>query len=89
MAVYSFKRRTRHTTRTPSIQVAGNLDPGTYLFELRVKDDSGNVSAPARIKVRVVRRVFPGGGRIIDRDLLDFRGGGVIVPPGGGRGRGG
>ncbi len=67
MAVHSFKRRKRYTTRTPSIQVAGDLDPGTYLFELRVKDDAGNVSAPTRIKVRVLPR-FIDASRML-RDL--------------------
>ncbi len=54
MAVCSFKRKKRHITRKPLIKVTDDLKPGTYTFELRVKDDSGNVSTPARIKVRVV-----------------------------------
>ncbi len=91
----SFARRKRHATRKPQIRVNGDLEPGSYVFELRIKDDSGNVSAPARIKVTVVRRVFggglPRGGIITGRDLLDGRLTGSLrrSPPGGRRRRGG
>ncbi len=40
-------------TRETEITVAGGLQPGTYTFQLVVEDNSGNVSAPATVKVSI------------------------------------
>jgi hypothetical protein len=44
------------TTETPTLQVDAGLRVGRHTFRLVVVDDDGNVSAPAEMVVRVVRR---------------------------------
>ena len=40
-------------TRETEITVAAGLQPGNYTFQLVVEDNSGNVSAPATVRVTI------------------------------------
>jgi hypothetical protein len=42
----------------PTVQVDNKFTPGTYTFSLVVTDASGNASAPALLKVVVLRPVL-------------------------------
>lgn len=55
------------TRKTPSLTVTNPFKPGKYRFRLQVKDDAGNLSAPAEISVTVVKKRLTR----IDRRLSD------------------
>jgi|GEM_PF-6850175 long-subunit fatty acid transport protein len=44
-------------TRAPALEIDG-LKAGTYRFQLRVFDDTGNVSLPDIVSVKVAYRVI-------------------------------
>ena len=54
-----FRRQKRYTTREPLLKVDGGLPAGTYVFELQVEDESGNLSTWDRLKVTVVDGRIP------------------------------
>ncbi len=54
-----FRRQKRYTTREPLLKVDGGLPAGTYVFELQVEDESGNLSTGDRVKVTVVDGRIP------------------------------
>ena len=78
----SVARQRRHTSTSPRLPVAGDLEPGTYRFQLQVTDDSGNRSRPVTLKVTVVRRQRRRGGLDLGRVLGSARPGGLVRPPG-------
>lgn len=50
------------SSTTPLISVDNKLAPGVFLFSLMVVDNSGNVSAPAQLRVTVVMPTTPATG---------------------------
>ena len=46
-------------SKTPLISVDNKLAAGTFTFSLTVVDDSGNISAPAQLRVTVVKPITP------------------------------
>jgi hypothetical protein len=46
-------------SREPTLLVENRLEPGSWRFRLTAVDDAGNVSDPADLVVRVVRRGPP------------------------------
>lgn len=54
-----FRRRKQFTTREPQLKVDPGLPAGTYVFELQVRDQNGNLSNRDRVKVRIVDTRIP------------------------------
>lgn len=49
----SFKPGVEVVLKGPSVVVQGPLDPGTYVYQLVVEDDLGNLSQPATTTVKI------------------------------------
>jgi len=54
-----FRRKKQFTTREPQLKVDPGLPAGTYVFELQVKDQNGNLSNLDRVKVRITTSRIP------------------------------
>lgn len=48
-----FKPGVEVELKGPTVVVQGPLDPGTYVYQLVVEDDSGNLSQPATTTVKI------------------------------------
>ena len=78
-----FRRQKRYTTREPLLKVDGGLPAGTYVFELQVEDESGNLSTGDRVKVTLRFRGREMAHQELGRNLLkrvesDLEGLGVV-----------
>jgi hypothetical protein len=50
----NFTQRRQFKTRTPQLKVDAGLPAGTYVFQLMVEDQSGNRSAAAKVRLKIV-----------------------------------
>lgn len=50
---------TAFTSRTPTVLIENRLAVGTWVFQLVVVDNDGNLSAPASLSVSVIQPRIP------------------------------
>lgn len=48
-----FKQGVEVVMKGPTVVVQGPLEPGTYVYQLVVEDDLGNLSQPATTTVKI------------------------------------
>lgn len=58
--VVDFRRKPVFGTNSPLLKVDAGLPAGTYVFQLEVKNQSGNWSSAARIRLSIIQKRLRG-----------------------------